>query len=92
MTLNNQRTFYLKNIPVLDRNDDGFINHRDVNVFKVDGAELAVDRASADGRVDLFDPHTGTVYVRYWGARKHNTGDSVSVKSQADPTGFHHDA
>lgn len=88
VTLNNQRTFYLKNIPVLDRNDDGFINHRDVNVFELDGAELAVDRAGADGRVDLFYPHTGTVYVRYWGARKHNTGDSVSVKSQADPTGF----
>ncbi len=87
-TLNNQRTFYLENVPVVDRNDDGFINYRDVDVFKVDGTKIPVDRAGVDGRVDLFDPHTGTVYVRYWGARKHNTGDAVRIKSQADPTGF----
>ena len=84
VTLNGQRTFYLANVPVVDRNDDGFINYQDVNVFEVDGTEIAVDRVGVDGRVDLFDPYTGTVYVRYWGARKHDTGDAVRVKSQAD--------
>lgn len=88
VTLNGQRTFYLQNIPVVDRNDDGFVNERDVNVFELDGSELTVDRVRVDGRVDLVDPHTGTVYVRYWGARRHDTGDAVRIKSQADPTGF----
>ncbi len=88
VTLNNKRTFFLENVPVVDRNDDGFVNRRDVNVFEVDGSELTVDRASVDGRVDLVALYTGTVYVRYWGARRHNTGDAVRIKSQADPTGF----
>ena len=88
VTLNNESTFYLENVPVVDRNDDGFVNERDVNVFELDGSELAVDRVRVDGRVDLIAPHTGTVYVRYWGARKHDTGDAVRIKSQADPTGF----
>ena len=88
VTLNNERTFYLENVPVVDRNDDGFINERDVSVFELDGSELAIDRARVDGRVDLVALHTGTVYVRYWGARKHDTGDAVRIKSQADPTGF----
>ena len=88
VTLNGQRTFYLANVPVVDRNDDGFVNERDVRVFELDGSELTVDRVRVDGRVDLVDPHTGTVYVRYWGARRHDTGDAVSIKSQADPTGF----
>ena len=88
VTLNNERTFYLENVPVVDRNDDGFVNERDVNVFEPDGSELTVDRVRVDGRVDLIAPHTGTVYVRYWGARRHDTGDAVRIKSQADPTGF----
>ena len=88
VTLNNERTFYLENVPVVDRNDDGFINRRDVNVYETDGTELTVDRASVDGRVDLVALYTGTVYVRYWGARRHDTGDAVRISSRADPTGF----
>ena len=88
VTLNGQSTFYLANVPVVDRNDDGFVNERDVGVFELDGSELTVDRVRVDGRVDLVAPHTGTVYVRYWGARRHDTGDAVRIKSQADPTGF----
>lgn len=88
VTLNDERTFFLDNVPVVDRNDDGFVNRRDVNVFETDGTELTVDRVSVDGRVDLVARYTGTVYVRYWGARKHDTGDTVRIKSQADPNGF----
>ena len=88
VTLNDQRAFYLENVPVVDRNDDGFVNEQDVSVFKTDGSELTVDRARVDGRVDLLAPYTGTVYVRYWGAIMRDTGDTVSVKSRADPTGF----
>ncbi len=86
--LNNLQTFFLSNVPVADRNDDGFVNARDVTVVDATDNALQVNRASEDGRVDLQSPHTGTVRVSYWGASIDDTGDTVTVKSQADPTGF----
>ena len=86
--LNNVQTFFLMNVPVADRNDDGFVNARDVTVVDADDNNLAVNRASDDGRIDLQAPHDGTVRVSYWGATKDDTGDTVTVKSQADPTGI----
>ena len=87
-TLNAESTFFLNNVPVADRNGDGFINQRDISVSDGNGNPIAVDRASVDGRVDLISPHTGTVYVSYWASDDDDTGDRVSVKSLADPTGF----
>ncbi len=91
-TLDNERTFFLDSVPVADRNDDGFINQRDISVIDANGDPVDVDRASVDGRVDLEDPYTGEVRISYEGAVENNTGmgddTTVTVKSQADPTGI----
>ena len=81
-TLSNQSTFYLVNIPVMDRNQDGFINARDITVQDENGNEVIVDRASSDGRVDLIYPYTGTVLVSYWG--KVIESVDINIKSLAD--------
>ncbi len=90
--LDNVLTFFLRSVPVADRNDDGFINQRDIIVADANGNRIDVDRAGVDGRVDLVVPHTGEVRVAYWGAVVNNTGfgddSTVTVKSQADPTGI----
>ena len=91
-TLNNVTTFFLNSVPVADRNDDGFINQRDISVIDANDDPVDVDRASVDGRVDLLAPHTGEVRISYHGAVVNNTGmgddSTVTVKSQADPTGI----
>ena len=87
--LSNLSTFHLMNIPVADRNSDGFINRRDISVVDTSGNPVTVDRVGIDGRVDLVAPYTGEVRVSYWGNMRDHTGDTVTVKSQADPTGIH---
>ena len=79
--LNAERTFFLMEVPVADRNDDGFVNQRDIAVTDANGSAIDVDRASIDGRVDLVGAYTGTVYVSYWAAGPGNTGDRVSVNA-----------
>ena len=90
--LDAQKTFFLRSVPVSDRNDDGFVNQRDISVVDMSGNPVAVDRAGVDGRVDLVDTYTGEVRVSYEGAVVNNTGmgddATVTVKSQADPTGI----
>ena len=90
--LDAQRTFFLMSVPVNDRNDDGFVNQRDISVVDMSGNPVDVDRAGVDGRVDLVNTYTGEVRVSYEGAVVNNTGmgddATVTVKSQADPTGI----
>ena len=90
--LSNVQTFFLRSVPVADRNDDGFINQRDISVVDASGNPVSVDRAGVDGRVDLNDPFDGEVLVSYDGAVRNNTGEgddaTVTIKSQADPTGI----
>ncbi len=101
ITLNGQRTFHLTYIPIADSGvadsnlvagaPDGFINEDDIRLVNADGVEVAqpqVDRLRIDGRVDLLEPYIGTVYAIYWGGDVNDTDDTVTVKSQADPTGF----
>ena len=88
VTLNNDDSFNLTNIPVADRNGDGFINRGDIAVVDSDGNPVTVDRAGADGRVDLVAAHTGTVRVSYDGAVKNDTGDTVTVRSKQEPNGI----
>lgn len=87
-SLTDERTFDLMNVPVADRNGDGFVNRRDIAVVDGNGDPLSVERAGEDGRVDLVSPHTGTVRISYWGHTNDDTGDTVTVKSQADPSGI----
>lgn len=99
--LDNRRTFYLSAIPVLDSGvesgnvitgqQDGFINAHDILLVDEDGVQLsqpAIRDVFIDGRVDLVSEFTGSFYAVYWGWNIGDTGDLVSVKSQADPTGF----
>ena len=90
--LTNMQTFFLRSVPVADRNDDGFINQRDISVVDASGNPVSVDRAGVDGRVDLIAPFDGEVLVSYDGAVRNNTGEgddaTVTIKSQADPTGI----
>ena len=88
VTLNNSDSFNLTNIPVADRNGDGFVNRGDVAVVDADNNPLTVDRAGADGRIDLVAAHTGTVRVSYDGAVKNDTGDTVTVRSKQEPNGI----
>ena len=85
-TLANVTTFFLNNVPVADRNRDGFVNSRDVTVVDANGNILDIDWVGEDGRVDLVSPHTGEVRVSYWGRAIDSV--EVTVKSLADPTGF----
>ncbi len=91
-TLNNVQTFFLRKVPVADRNDDGFINRQDITVVDANDNTVSVDRVTNDGRVDLVAPHDGAIRVSYWGEDVNTTdedGDqTVSVRSQADPSGF----
>ena len=86
--LSNVSTFFLMNVPVADRNGDGFVNAGDVTVVDANNQNIAVEDARNDGRVDLAAPHTGDVRVSYWGNSMDDTGDTVTVKSQADPSGI----
>ena len=86
--------FRVDNVPVVDRNGDGFLNEDDVDVVVrnadgSDGSTLAVDGVRADGRIDLVasETYSGPVKVNYKGAVRNDTGDAVKVRSQADPTG-----
>ncbi len=101
VTLNNQKTFYLEAIPVLDSgvargnviagNTDGFVNKHDVRLVDEDGIQIpgvVVDRLGRDGRVDLGSPYTGSFYAIYWGWNIGDTGEAVTVKSQAYPKGI----
>ena len=101
ITLDNERTFYLSDVPVVDSGvesgnviagkTDGFINAHDILLVDEDGVELShpqVRDVEIDGRVDLVEPYTGSFYAVYWGWHIGDTGDLVSVKSQADPVGF----
>ena len=101
ITLDNQRTFYLSALPVLDSGvesgnvitgqTDGFINAHDILLVDENGVELPqpeVRDVGRDGRVDLTSPYTGSFYAVYWGWSTGDTGDLVKVKSQADPVGF----
>ena len=86
-----EQTVNLSNIPVADRNDDGFVNRQDVTLVGLDDQPIAgvsIDRAGADGRVDLKVAPTVGFKISYTGAEKNNTGDTVTVKSQADPKGI----
>ena len=85
-SLSAERTIYLINIPVADRNGDGFVNRLDVTIVDASGNILDVDRVGADGRVDLVSPYTGEIRVSYWGYAIASV--EASVKSLADPTGF----
>ncbi len=87
-TFSNVNSFFLRNVSVVDRNDDGFVNERDVSIEDAVGNPIEVDRVYIDGRVDLVIPYTGTVFVSYWADGINDTGDKVRVKSQADPVGF----
>ncbi len=101
VTLAAERTFYLESVPVadsgvadnnvVDGDTDGFVNSRDIRLVDMDGNNVTspqVDRLGVDGRVDLVAAHTGTFYAVYWGEDEGDTGDSVTAKSQADPTGI----
>ncbi len=101
ITLDNQKTFYLSAIPILDSGvgtgnvitgePDTFINSHDILLVDEYGVQVTqpqVDTLGIDGRVDLFSPYTGSFYAVYWGWNISDTGDLVKVKSQADPTGF----
>ena len=101
ITLDNQKTFYLEAIPVLDSGvargniiageTDTFVNRNDVLLVNEDGIPIqgvSVDRLGRDGRVDLVSPHTGSFYAIYWGWNIGDTGETVTVKSQADPSGI----
>lgn len=87
-TLSNVSTFFLRNVPVADRNGDGFVNAGDVTVVDASNQNIAVEDARNDGRVDLAAPYTGDIRVSYWGNSMDDTGDTVTVKSQADPSGI----
>ena len=87
-TLSNISTFFLMNVPVADRNGDGFVNAGDVTVVDASNQNIAVSDARNDGRVDLAAPYTGDIRVSYWGNSMDDTGDTVTVKSQADPKGI----
>ena len=87
-TLSNVSTFFLRNVPVADRNGDGFVNAGDVTVVDANNQNVAVEDARNDGRVDLAAPHNGDIRVSYWGNSMDDTGDTVTVKSQADPSGI----
>ena len=87
-TLSNVSTFFLMNVPVADRNGDGFVNAGDVTVVDANNQNIAVEDARNDGRVDLSAPYDGDVRVSYWGNSMDDTGDAVTVKSQADPSGI----
>ena len=101
ITLEDQRTFYLSDVPVIDSGvetgnviigqTDGFINAHDILLVDEDGVELAqpeVRDVEIDGRVDLTSPYTGSFYAVYWGWDVGDSRDLVSVKSQANPVGF----
>ena len=100
ITLSGEKSFFLSSVPVADSgvsthptdgSADGFVNRRDVSVVDDDGNPIpgaVVDRAGVDGRVDLEDPYTGVLYVRYWGAKIDDTADLVRLKSRADPNGI----
>ena len=94
-----QTTFYVNSVPLVDSgvsedpvdgDKDKFVNAKDVAIVDASGNSvegISVDRAQPDGRVDL-NSHSfaGDVYVQYWGAAVNEA--SVTVKSQADPTGI----
>lgn len=88
-TVTNGR-FYLMNVPVADRNGNDAVTETDITVLDANGNEVAVDNVrDTDGRVDLVDRgFSGEVTVRYWGHARNDTGDTVTVKSQADPSGI----
>ena len=85
-TLSNVSTFFLMNVPVADRNGDGFVNAGDVTVVDANNQNIAVEDARNDGRVDLAAPYTGEVRVSYWGYAIDEV--DVKVNSLADPIGF----
>ena len=85
-TLSNVSTFFLMNVPVADRNGDGFVNAGDVTVVDANNQNIAVEDARVDGRVDFAAPYTGEVRVSYWGYAIDRV--EVKVKSLADRTGF----
>lgn len=87
-SLQGQTRLNLMNVPVGDRNGDGFVNRLDVTVVDANNNPLAVNDARNDGQVDLVNGHDGTVRVSYWGHARNDTGDTVTVKSQADPSGI----
>jgi hypothetical protein len=87
-TLSGQTRLNLRNVPVADRTGDGFINRLDVTVVDARNRNLTINDARIDGQVDLVSPHNGPVSVSYWGNSNDDTGDTVTVKSQADPTGI----
>ena len=88
IALTGAQSFFLSNVPVADRNGDGFVNAGDVTVVDESNNTVQVSDARNDGRIVLEAAHTGTVRVSYWGSSMDDTGDTVTVKSQADPTGI----
>ncbi len=80
---------------VIEGDIDSFVNEYDVRLVDADGFEVTdssgnslVDRLSRDGRVDLTEDYTGTVYAIYWGSGMDDTDAAVRVRSQADPSGI----
>ena len=88
ITLTGTQSFFLSNVPLADRNGDGFVNAGDVTVVDASNNTVAVSDARDDGRIVLQTAHTGDVRVSYWGNSTDDTGDTVRVKSQADPSGI----
>ena len=86
-----QTTYFLDpaNIPVADRNTDGFVNRNDVTIVGLDDQPITgvtPDRVGPDGRIDFRDAPTVGFKVSYKGAVKNEV--EVTVKSQADSKGI----
>ena len=45
-TLDGETSFYLKNVPIVDRNEDDFVNEKDISIVDERGYAVAVDRLS----------------------------------------------